>query len=106
MMRDGLGEADLLAHAFAVAGDLADGGVAELHALESFLRELERVGSLMPWSMQAVDEEFPSGEAAGKGIELGAVADLAEEFGGIAGREAEDGDCAAWMAAPARSSGS
>ncbi len=97
VMRNGLREANLLPHAFAVAVDFAHAGcVAKTHAL-SMAPRAKRVASVFTHAIeqQAVDEELPPGEAVREGIELRAVAHSAEECVGVARLDAKHGDAPA-----------
>src|SRR5260370_40886082 len=92
MMCDGLGEPDLLAHAFAVARNPSAGCVTKLYALECLVGQPKRVAFAYAVKQQAVHQEFPPGQPARKRIELHAVSALATELRSVAWRQAAEGE--------------
>ena len=90
MMRNGLSQANALAHAFAVACDFAAGDLRHAGALEGFVRELGGLIVAKSVKTQRPINEVVAVRAGREGVELRAVAHLAEELDGLLGREAED----------------
>src|SRR5579859_78064 len=92
MMRDGLGQSDALAHAFAIAGDAAMGSVTHGHAVNRFCREARGISAAEPTQPQRLLDKFEASHALGKRIKLRAVANVAEEFFRLIRREAKHAD--------------
>src|SRR5260370_2581418 len=90
MMRNGLGEANALAHAFAGARYFPARALRHTSALESFVGEFRG-----PVVAKTVETQRPVDEvvaicAGREGVKLNAIPDLAEEFDGLLRRKAKD----------------
>src|SRR6185369_5035523 len=85
MMRDRLGETDLLAHTLTVAGDLSMSGFAKIDAGQCFDSQVG--GLLVAHAVQSkpVINELPAGNRFRERIKLSAITDRTEELVGIPG---------------------
>ena len=85
MMRDGLSQANALAHAFAVASYFAAGDLGHARAFEGFVGELGGLIVAKTVETQRPINEVVAVGAGREGVELRAITDLAEEFDGLLG---------------------
>src|ERR1700761_2393240 len=98
MMGNRLGESSLLTHAFAVACYPPVRCITQLHPFERLPSQPGGLGLTHPVQHQAVEDKLPSGDSAGKGIELCAVADVQKEFSRVAWGKVQNGNVSArWL---------
>ena len=86
---DGLRELDALPHALAIAGDLTGRRLNQAHALDGLPGQIFRFTVRATVQPQIRIDELIAGESLGKGIELGAVAEVAEQLFRLIGTDAQ-----------------
>jgi hypothetical protein len=89
-MRNGLREADALAHAFAVASDFSLGDLSHAGAIEGLGGELGGLIGRKAVETERLVDEVVARDTWRKRVKLRAVADLTVEMHWIFGSEAED----------------
>src|SRR5262249_23292824 len=94
MVGNRLSEANTLAHSLAVSGDLAIGGISEIHAIDSFPCKLASFCAGEPAQQQTVEDKIEASNAAREGIKLSAITHAAKEFFRLVGRDTHDSDVA------------
>src|SRR5258708_7597031 len=94
MVGNGLRQPYALTHAFTVSGNAAVSGLTHGHAVNCFCRQTSGFIPIDPAQLQGLVDKFEPGHSLGKGIELRAITDMAEELFRLVWRETEHTDSA------------